>query len=276
MAELRRIDHPGPPAAERITAIPCRATRRRVCLRPGLSMLDAMTAAVDGAPAWFDLAGVPTERLRFVQPAPAPGDGRAAWYSATSTLEGGRILRAGAHLGLRDSAPFAHVHGLWAGREDRVHMGHLLNDQTVVGDGVEVDAWMLEGARMETFDDAETGFSLFRPVVTRLAAAPDALLATARPNQILDGALLGAARGAGMGHATVKGIGSLIGTRFAERNGLDSYATEVLLTNARIDGGQVALSAASVGFDGAHGEGSLAHALNTICVTFEFLMLADP
>ena len=238
-------------------------------------MLDAMVAAVDGAPAWFDLAGVQTGRLCFVQPAPAPGDGHAAWYSATTTLHGARIIRAGAHLGQRDGAPFTHVHGLWAGRDGRVRMGHLLNDATVVGEEAEVDAYILCGACMETTDDAETQFSLFRPVPTGAIASPNALLARARPNQTIDDALVGAARRAGVVHATVKGIGSLTGTRFADRNGPSSYATEVLLTEGRIDGEQVALAAASVGFDGAYDEGPLARALNTICVTFEFLLLFD-
>ncbi|SNR69557.1 hypothetical protein [Puniceibacterium sediminis] len=275
MAEPRRIIHPGPPAPDRLSAVPCRATRQAVTLHAGIPLLAAMTDAVDGAAAWFDLSGIDTDRLSFVRPAPAPGDGHVAWYSATTTLDRARIVCAGAHLGRRDGAAFAHTHGVWADQIGGLHAGHLLAEYTVLARDVTVDVVVLEGARMESAKDPETGFVLFRSVRTGKVEHANAVLATARPHEPIDDIIVKIAGDAGMENATVTGLGSLIGTKFADHAAVGSYATEVLLTKGCLSEGQVDLQAMSVGFDGPHAKGILARSANTICVTFELLLVRD-
>ncbi|OSP55219.1 hypothetical protein [Pseudoruegeria sp. SK021] len=272
MSDPRRITHPGPPAAVRFCAVPCRATPQKATFRAGASLLEAMVEAGGADAAWFDLSGVTVRHLAFVRPAPAPGDGHAAWYSATTTLEDARIIRAGAHLGRRNGLPFAHVHGIWSDKAGQMHMGHLLSDVTIIGQTVDVDVQVLDGARMESADDPETGFCLFRPVSTGMITTPNAVLATARPNQTIEPAIANIARDAGIASATIKGIGSLVRTEFSDRDGIESYATEVLLTAGHLSISGVDLTAASVGFDGRYADGQLARGKNTICVTFELLL----
>jgi len=273
MPDLPRIIHPGPPATARHSAVPCRATPGTVVLRGGRTLLDAMADAADGAAAWFDLSGFDVDRLCFVRPAPAPGDGHVAWYSATTTFEPGRILRAGAHLGRRDGAPFAHIHGVWADHDGRRHAGHLLPETTVLGRDAEVDVILLDGAQMDSADDPETRFRLFRPVRTARIENPNAILATARPHAVIEDIIGAIAREGGLDHAGIVGIGSLVGARFTDAGAIGSYATEVLLTQGRLSDGRVDLNAAAVGFDGLHAEGVLARSTNTVCVTFELLLV---
>ena len=104
MSKAPLAQHPGPAAAARVNALPCRATHRRVTLAAGATLLQAMAEAAESAGAWFDLSGLPAEKLTFVRPAPSPDNRHVAWYSAETVLRGAVIEQAGAHLGRRDGA----------------------------------------------------------------------------------------------------------------------------------------------------------------------------
>ena len=122
------------------------------------------------------------------------------------------------------------------------------------------------GAAFEVAHDPETRFDIFRPVSTG-EALPNAAIAAIRPNERFIPALKTLQQEAGLEGPAMRGIGSLVQTRFADADPIKSYATEVLLTNA--DPG--APRAASVGFDGSFSEGGLDSA-NRVCVTFEVLL----
>jgi hypothetical protein len=92
-----------------------------------------------------------------------------------------------------------------------------------------------------------------------------------RPNQDITQALAGI----GIRNGRIEGIGSFIGTAFANGQGLDSYATEMLVLEGRIVDGVPRLRVASVGFDGKTASGWLAPGANPICVTAELLIIAD-
>ncbi len=271
MADGPRIAHPGPRAAERLAWVPCAAVPRRITLPAGVPLLDAMAAATGGASAWIDLSGLAAERLAFVRPAPAPGDGHAAWYSEATVLDGAEIRVAGAHLGRDGASPFAHVHGAWTGRDGVEWMGHLLPGETVLSREAEVPALLLRGAQLERREDAETRFSLFHPA----GGGPGtAVLATIRPNEDLHAALVAVARAAGMDRARVHGLGSLAGTAFADGSRIGAYATEVLLTGGTVGPEGAELTAETIGFDGGRGAGRLAPGKNPVCVTFECLLVS--
>lgn len=267
MSETQRLKHPGPVAAERFRAVLCKATHRRVKLVAGSTLLQAMTDAVDGAGAWFDLADLPVSMLTFVRPAPATDDCHVAWYSADKVLNDATILHAGAHLGRRDGAAFAHVHGLWVAADGAHHAGHLLGEATVLSADCEVDVWVLEGAVMETGPDVETGFTLFRPTQIEVVDRPNAVLATIRPNEILEEGLTKCGSSCGISVKAVKGLGSLVGAKLIGQPSLSDRATEVLLT------GKAGRAVIAVGFNGPSVVGEL-QSSNLICVTFEALLLS--
>ncbi|UWR35690.1 hypothetical protein K3759_18525 (plasmid) [Sulfitobacter sp. W027] len=106
--------------------------------------------------------------------------------AAKRCLQDATIRKAGAHLGRRDGEIFAHVHGLWSEENGTRHAGHLLAEKTFLSTDHMVDIWVLEGAMFEAAPDAETGFTLFRPVRTTPVGAPNAVLGAIRPNEIIE------------------------------------------------------------------------------------------
>lgn len=274
MSLPKPLAHPGPRAATRLATLPCHAAPLSVSLGAGIpldrAIVDAVAQAGFGA-AYLRLHGAALRRLAYVIPAPAPGDGRAAWYSETYALEPGRLLEAGLHLGWKDGAPFLHCHGRWQGDDGAPRMGHLLAPDSVLAEAALAEGWGLTGARFEVRADAETGFDLFTPVPHGAPQAPaNALLCKLGPNE--DPHALLAQAGRALPEARIEGIGSLIATRFEETR-QESYATEVLLQRGRISDGTVRLEASSVGFDGVPASGTLRPGANRTCITAELLLL---
>lgn len=279
-ATRRTIRHPGPPAADRRRAVACRAHPVKVRLRAGLTFGDAVAQGFEEQghrAGYLRLENVPMAHLSYVIPAPAPGDGHAAWYSATRHIpDRPRILTAGVHLGLRDGAPFTHCHGLWSGDRDDPVMGHLLPADSEIAEDRVATGWAVSGATLAVEEDSETRFSLFRPQASPARdGGQRALLCTLQPNQDITAAVEELAAEHGFAEARVEGIGSVVGACFDEGPGLDSYATEVFLTEADIRHGQARLSSISVGFDGAHRDGRLTRLRNSVCVTAELLMIGS-
>lgn len=274
---MRRIEHPGPPARQRHRAVPCRVTPRRLVLRGGQTLHDAVVAAMEesGArAAWLELADATLAALRYVIPADDESGEHAAWYSATHELAPpARLHRAGLHVGRRDGQPFLHCHGLWEGADGTRAMGHLLPTESWLAEDAEATCLVLEDALLEVTPDAETRFSLFAPHRTsEPAPASNALLFTLRPNQDLGEAVAALAARHGIAEARLSGLGSLVGTAFADGSGLDSHATEVLILDGRLAGGEVSIELAAVGIDGTHRRGRLAPGRNAVCVTAELLL----
>lgn len=185
MAADGMLIHPGPADRQRIQVVRCRAHPVRMRLRAGLPLDRAIAAAVRDAgiaAAWLTLDDLRCDRLSFVIPAPSPGDGRVAFYSNTRTLgPGTRIVSAGLHLGQGGDI---HAHGLWTNAAGGLHMGHLRPDATHLSRNAWITGWQLDGAIFRRLPDAETGFSLFRPIPTRrrLPGGLPARLVRLRPN----------------------------------------------------------------------------------------------
>lgn len=289
---LSQITHPGPKARDRFTALSCKVTPVTVTLRGGVPLMQAVAegfAAAGFAAGWLDLRDAPCDALAYLIPGLDPSGDHAAWYDGPHHGGPGVILHLGLWLGLRDGAPFLHGHGLWdiPGQGGRV--GHILPFETALTRDTVAVGWGLRDARLEVTPDAETGFALFQPlpdpatahvVPTRsapAAASPqDGLLVTLRPNGDISTSLDRIAEAHAMRDAQVLGLGSLVNPRFAQGGGVDSFATEILLTGGQIHAGRSNLSALIVGLDGAHQRGPLARGACAVCVTCELLLIAPP
>jgi hypothetical protein len=271
---MRKITHPGPRLGLRADILACQAVPVRATLRAGETLTRAIThglAKAGFANGYLRLDGASCAPMNYVMPAPAPGDGHAAWYSQTYTQPLAQIQHGGAHLGLRDGRPFVHCHALW--REPEQGMGHVLCDDSILADDVTVQGWGLAGVGLVAAPDAETLFTLFRPQKRQEPVSTDAFLITLRPNQDICAALMGIAHRHGVTRARVEGIGSLVGTVFEDAPGLDSYATEVLILDGVLHNGKARVQVASVGFDGAVQQGWLRARENAICITAEVVMI---
>ncbi|MFV0492781.1 MAG: hypothetical protein ACK5M4_13270 [Pseudorhodobacter sp.] len=270
------LRHPGPRAEARFMALPCRVQPVELRLAAGIPFDRAVAQAFadHGFPAgYLRLSKAQFDQLCYVIPAPAPGDGRAAWYSATHRLTQATMWDGGLHLGRKDGAAFLHCHGLWSETGGEVRAGHLLSPESILAREVVARGWGVSGAALEVRHDPETGFDLFAPVAVSDRDKGDAaLLATMRPNEDPHAILTEIART--LPQAAIEGVGSLVHTHFISDQ-VESYATEVLLREGRIDHGVVTLSAAAVGFDGVPKTGLLKPNANRICITAELLLIAD-
>ncbi|WP_333829090.1 PCC domain-containing protein [Pararhodobacter sp.] len=276
-ARLRRIQHPGAPASERLRSLPCHAAPLRLTLPAGQSLAEAVPQAFARAGFAFGylrLDGADFAPLNFVTPAPAPGDGHAAWYSATHHSSAARARHAGVHLGLRDGKPFLHCHGIWDGTPPDA--GHMLCEDSILAQDCTVAGWGLKGAGLVASHDRETDFTLFRPERQGDAPIANAFLITLRPNQDISAALLAFAQEHRITAAQIEGIGSLVGTAFSDGRMIESYATEILVVQGRLQDDALSLQIAAVGFDGRCQSGTLAAGANAVCVTAEILLLGEP
>ena len=278
IAPMRLISHPGPAAPERVTALPCKATPVRLTLRAGQSLADAVPNAF--LQAGFDfgylrLDGSFFAPLTFVTPSPAPDDSHAAWYSDTHKFNAARVRHGGVHLGQRDGKPFLHCHGVWDSPDAMAYAGHVLCEESVLAQDCTVSGWGITGAGLVGGHDPETNFTLFRPEVRAVSSRANAFLITLRPNQDIGTALVPFARQQDIQSLRIEGIGSLVGTRFENGQGVESFATEILILVGQIAGDTVQIQVASVGFDGRARTGTLAPGANAICVTAEVLMICE-
>ena len=272
---MRQINHPGPVADTRADVVACQAQPVRVTLRAGHTLTRAIAdglATAGFSNGYLRLDGAALEPMHYVQPAPAPGDGHAAWYSQTYVQPLATIRHGGAHLGLRDGQPFVHCHAVWHDQG----MGHVLCDDTRLRSDVTVQGWGLRGAGLVARPDPETQFTLFRPQATSTRMKGAAFLITLRPNQDIGCALLDIARDQQITRARIEGIGSLVGTVFENAPNLESYATELLIVAGDLHSDELCLQVASVGFDGTSRHGVLRAGNNAVCVTAEVLMIAVP
>ncbi|MCC5983337.1 MAG: DUF296 domain-containing protein [Rhodobacteraceae bacterium] len=270
---IRTLDHPGPPTAERITALPCAATQLDLPLPAGVPLPDALARAAEAAgisAAWLELTDATMARLDHLRPGPDPSRQHAAWYDGPHAAPGASLIRLGLHLGRRNGAPWLHGHGIWAGPRG-IGGGHVVPDGVVLAEPATARGWALDGARLEVAPDPETRFDLFQPVPTEAADAADAVLVTLRPNQDLTEALEAAAAAHGIDAGTLHGLGSLVAPRFLQ-GAEDSFATEILITEGWIEDGRAYLNAAVVGFGGRVSVAPLARGGCGVCVTCEVLI----
>lgn len=280
---MRTVTHPGPAAAERIASAACTAVPVEIRLKAGLSVNEAVTGglAEEGFDAGYViLRDVELAPLAYVIPAAAPDGDHIAWYSDTRRYESARLLQAGCMTGLRDGQSFLHCHGLWEA-DGVTRMGHLLPFDSVINEDATARAWGIRGAAMTAREDPETNFKLFKAEAHPTSAAPasgrPAILASVRPNQDIGAAIADIARLHRHTKLAVHGIGSLVGCRLQDGEGLDWHANEVLILDGALEGegaSAARIKAAVVDHDERMAHGQLTPGANAVSVTFELLLVA--
>ena len=282
---MRRIEHPGPAAAERYAAVPGAAVPIRFSLEPGLTVDEAVAAGMSEAGCiggFVEFRGGRCEPFRYVMPAASSDPRYVAWYSETFEPVGSvDVTRACAIVGVRDGKTFLHCHGVWNTAEGQ-RMGHMLAPLSRVAEPIEVTGIGFRNATFEAIPDPETNFTLFEPV--RRAGAGSSktgarvLLAKVRPNQDISLAIEEICLGQGITRAHVYGIGSLNGVRFINGTRVDSHATEVQILEGHFESedgqGRARLALDVVDIDGVISSGEIVRGDNPVCVTFELVIEA--
>lgn len=287
---MRRIVHPGRPAARRIDVLAASVAQRTLQLEPGRSLLAALSHAL--APfqvsgAVLTLHGGSLFPFAHVLPALARTPEHAVYFSdrfdATAPVQ---LNTAVVTWGRRDQQPWLHTHARWATADGSPGVGHVLPEETVVAAAVTATAWLLAGAGFEVVADEETRFSLFSPRMTQpavpamasLREARPALLVRLSPNEDVCLALERICRDHGISHASVRGgVGSTVGAVFDDGRRIEPFVTETLVRQGRIRPGADGRPRAEIDVDlvdytGAQATGRLARGANPVLVTFELVL----
>lgn len=283
--ELRRLRHPGPALKPRAEIVAGTGRVATAILPAGASLHDALVRELGAqgiASAALSFGELVLDPLVYYLPALVEGPYPRFWYSEGQKPDGGgRLDMAQASFGRRDGEPFIHCHAVWLEQDGQWHGGHVVPTESVLARPAEVRIATLPGAAILSEHDPETDYPLFHPVPVE-AKAPGAggvrmAYVRVKPNEDIVRAAEEACRQLGYEAATLRGLGSLIGARFADGTVLDDMGSEVLVTRGRVAPGpdgspRAELDICFAGFSGLASRGRLLRGENPVCITFEMLI----
>jgi len=278
----RSVTHPGPKETERLPFARSRGRAVTLALRGGQDLQSAIAAALSDVglySGWLELEAVSVDALAYVIPDKAPTAETVAWYSQTHRLcAPGRIHHLGLVVGQADGGLFLHGHGSWSETDGAVRFGHLLFAETMLAQDATARGFLLDDACFERTADAESNFSLFKPISLSQPAPRDADFALLRmlPNEDLAMGLDMVCARLGWQQARVFGLGSLVGAEFDDGRLLDSFATEFVLRDALAHGEAGCLPGPEIVIVGEAGgpglRGRVTRGANPVLVTAEILL----
>lgn len=284
---MRSIAHPGTPDSQRLFASPVRTRTLEGFLSSGQTLLRAVTevAEANGAKSGaFRLNGGGFTSFSYVMPALSKSPDHAVYFSDTYYVDGRVTLEtASVTYGQRDGRPWLHCHAVWVEPSGRRHGGHLLPDQVVVAEPIQISGVAMDGAAFTVCPDAETNFSLFLPIASSKAQlpeseAPHAYALRVAPNEDLCTVLEAFCQAHQIQHATILGgVGSTVGAIFQDGRVVEPFVTELLIRSGKImrdDQGQpcAEIDISIVDYKGGLTEGRLAKGGNPILVTAELVL----
>jgi predicted DNA-binding protein with PD1-like motif len=214
-------------------------------------------------------------------PALSPTPEHAVYFSERYEPQGVvRLESASVTMGLRDTQPWLHCHGIWHDASGQRLGGHVLPNDAVISEPIDASLWFLDGASFEVVPSPETGFTLFEPVAARVASPPKngSFAMSVRPNEDFCTALEDECRARGVVRARVHGgVGSLVGATFDDGREVLPFVTEVFIRDGVVTtSGSGELTAqidvSLVDHLGGLNEGRLRRGANPVLVTFELLI----
>ncbi len=285
---MRAILHPGLVSAQRVQVLPAYARVLSVLLKPGLSLLDAVTQALPAGAtsAVLRLHGGALFPLAYAMPALSTTPEHAVYFSPRLEASGlCQLETASITYGQRDGQPWLHCHAVWTEPGGTRRCGHVLPDQAMVCAPIEASACLLDGAQFHVAPDGETHFSLFQPVAIAAlqleGVARNSLVVQLRPNVDVCNAIEAICREHGIVKATIAGgVGSTVGAAFDDGSVVEPFVTEVLIRSGRVttdDTGQLRadIDVSLVDYLGGMAQGRLLRGANPVLVTFELVLVPD-
>lgn len=275
------LRHPGPEQHPRVKA----ATTATQCFTLALRAGDRLeTAVIEGfAKAGFEsgfaeLDGLACAQIDYVIPAHSDTPDRLAWYSAPHSTCGPATIKHGyMSVGRYQGAGFTHCHALWEDAGGASGIGHLLSDQTLIARDTTLQVSGFSYARFERLPDAETRFEIFaaigeRPPETAPKTA-QAIITTLRPNIDIATACEELCMQHGIARARVVGLGSLNGAAFTNGARMRDFASEFVLCNGAVAGGEALIDIAVVDSHANQFLGQLIRSKACVSVTAELVII---
>lgn len=279
---MRRIEHPGPVAADRILTADCSIRHAQIALSPGATLLDSLTSVLEAhrAPgAVASLQGGSFDPFVFVMPALSPTPAHAVYFSGRHEPKGTvRLETANVTFGKRDNQPWLHCHGTWLDRDGNRLGGHVLPNEAMISSAIEASVWFTDGAVFDVKPSPETSFTLFEPTATGNSETQPAGAFTmaVRANEDLCIAIETECQKRSIRSARIRGgVGSLVGASFEDGREVEPFVTEVFITKGTVDMGAhsklvAEIDVCVVDYLGGLNEGRLKRGANPVLVTFEF------
>ncbi|VVE04319.1 DNA-binding protein [Pandoraea eparura] len=284
----RRLTQPGPPAAARIESIAGDALSLTFTLASGENLRDAILGPLEAAgmaAATVRIEGLRLRSMHYVRPAASPDDEHVAFYSEPHRIdEPITIELACATVGRRDGGPFIHCHAMWRTANGHWQGGHIFSDQVIVAHDAVARAWGIANAEMRADFDAETNFTLFRPVPVDAPREPVStptgrrcVVARIRPNEDLVQSIEQVCREHGLRAATIRGsVGSIVGARFENAAPVDDIATEIFVLDGVVaeaaNGPRATLDIALIDPRGNIHQGRVVRGDNPVLICFELFL----
>ena len=275
------LRHPGPEQHPRVKAATTATKRFTLALRAGDRL---ETAVIEGfAKAGFEsgfaeLDGLACAQIDYVIPAHSDTPDRLAWYSAPHSTCGPATIKHGyMSVGRYQGAGFTHCHALWEDAGGASGIGHLLSDQTLIARDTTLQVSGFSSARFERLPDAETRFEIFAAIGESLPeTAPktaQAIITTLRPNIDIATACEELCMQHGIARARVVGLGSLNGAAFTNGARMRDFASEFVLCNGAVAGGEALIDIAVVDSHANQFLGQLIRSKACVSVTAELVII---
>jgi hypothetical protein len=272
---ISTLTHPGPAPEKRWAALPCTADPVDLILPVAENLAQSVALALaDYDGGWLVIEDATLANLDFVVPGEDATGKHAAWYAGPHRMGAGHIHHLGLHAARKDGGPWLHGHGQFAAPGwEGPSFGHILPFESRLAAPTRARGWAIRGARFEVTTDPETHFPLNQPVAC--GGGTGAALITLRPNQDMTQAIAQAAAEAGIAQGRIFGLGSIVNPRLRGHPPIDSYATEILLTDGILANGTARIETEIVTLSGTYHKGWLEPGENGVCITAELLAIAD-
>lgn len=268
------IRHPGPETDLRMVSAMGEVSRHSVRINAGQILLSAVAQLMDNAgcnSGLIVLDGVNIGPFDYVMPSYSNDNLHAAWYSETHSCKAARLNNATAIVGQRDGAWWIHCHAFWD-TDKGVGMGHLLPDKVTVAVDATVTLYAFEGGSFDVALDPETAFPIFH-VNGEERGHGNAFIAKINPHMDIYTAIHKLITEAGFAHASIFGIGSLVGARFEEGRPMECPISEVLVSPGASWDGSLKLPLHCVDTENEFFYGNVMKGEAPVLVTFELMVV---
>lgn len=267
------IRHPGPETVQRVVSAIGNVVEHSVTIKAGQVLMEAVGQLMDSVgcdSAVVVLDGVNVGPFDYVMPSYSTDKTHAAWYSDTYSCDSATLRNATAMVGQRDGAWWLHCHAIWDA-ESTCGMGHLLPDSVTLAADSTVRLLAFIGGRFEVALDPETCFPIFH--AHGGYERGNALIAKVNPHEDIHTAIEQLINDTGYEHASILGIGSLIGARFEKGPCMESPISEVLIAPGASWNGSLKLPMHCVDTESTLFHGTIVKSGAPVLVTFELMIV---
>jgi len=284
----RTVKHPGPVNPDSVYFLPTRIKRIKERLESGVTLLDAFDRVLKKHGCKSAVAKLSPTRFWpavYVLPALSRSSEHAVFYSdrhyPSSAMQ---VQLATVTAGIKSGSTWIHCHARWTDGAGKLHCGHVLPDETVLMDPVELELALLVDAGFEVGPDQETNFSLFWPSTAAASTSigDDSGLEHGwcirmTPNHDLCSELEHfVEKHVHKDVQVLGGVGSTIGAVFDDGRVVEPFVTELLIENAHVschEGRcQAEVEITLVDYMGGVNSGCLERMRNPILVTCEMVL----